>query len=249
MSTFEDWFEGHKHRPVRVGDLIPFLTDLLQRDAQAGEQIAAALSRTRGTSPLMVLNLIGRADDWVKRGEFDRALSICEEAIRLDPRYADAYVERGCVWQHKGEVDRAIVDYETALRIDPGNASAFYNRGVAWDAKGETDRAVADYDTAIQLAEDPGAYNNRAYIREGRGEYLAALSDYTAAINVKHGFVLALGNRAAVLVTLGRNSEAIADLREALSFAVADADRESIRARLRELGVDVTGDEDAGTLF
>ena len=51
------------------------------------------------------------------------------EAIRLDPKSAVAFNNRGNVYFRKGDFDRAIADYDEAVRLDPKNALAFCNRG------------------------------------------------------------------------------------------------------------------------
>ncbi len=105
------------------------------------------------------------------KGDNDRAIADYNEAIRLDPKYAIAYNNRGIAYRAKGDNDRAIADYSEAIRLDPKYAVAFNNRGIAYRAKGDHDRAIADYSEAIRL--DPkyaSAFNSRgiAYQRQGR---------------------------------------------------------------------------------
>ena len=86
------------------------------------------------------------------------------EAIRLHPRLAGAFVDRGLAWLQKGELDKVLADEEEAIRLDP-EAIAFSNRGSVWERKGLFDKAVADYSDAVRL--NPTlvmALNNRAWI-------------------------------------------------------------------------------------
>ena len=39
-----------------------------------------------------------------KKGEFDKAIADYTEAIRLDPKYAEAHEERGYSYHKKGEL-------------------------------------------------------------------------------------------------------------------------------------------------
>ena len=52
-------------------------------------------------------------------GEHDKAIADYSEAIRVDPKEADAYINRGSVFESKGELDRAIADFSQAIRLDP----------------------------------------------------------------------------------------------------------------------------------
>jgi tetratricopeptide (TPR) repeat protein len=101
------------------------------------------------------------------------------QAIRLDPKDADAYYGRGKVWEAKDDLDRAITDYSEAIRLNPKSGHAYVNRGGAWGAKGDLDRAIADFDQAIRLdPKDAQAYYNRGIAREMQRRLRAALADF-----------------------------------------------------------------------
>jgi tetratricopeptide (TPR) repeat protein len=88
---------------------------------------------------------------WNEKGENDIAIGDFNEAIRLDPKFENAYNNRGYAWTEKKEYDKAIADFNEAIRLDPKSAIPYNNRGDAWEAKGEYDKAIADYNEAIRL--------------------------------------------------------------------------------------------------
>ena len=98
--------------------------------------------------------------------------------IRLDPKDALAFDNRGLAYAAKGDSDTAIADYNEAIRLDPKDALAFNNRGLAYAAKGDNDRAIADYNEAIRL--DPElawAFNNRGKLFFYNGDFEKAAAD------------------------------------------------------------------------
>src|SRR6516162_5515332 len=97
-------------------------------------------------------------------GDYDRAITDFNEAIRLDPKSALALMGRGDAYTNKGDHDRALADYNEAIRLDPKSALAFSDRGVAYANKGDYDRALADYNEAIRL--DPN--NALAFCNRGK---------------------------------------------------------------------------------
>ncbi len=70
-------------------------------------------------------------------GNATRAIEDFDQALRLDPGYADAYIGRGTAYGNLGEHARAIEDYDQALRFDPGYAKARNNREIALRHLGE----------------------------------------------------------------------------------------------------------------
>ena len=100
--------------------------------------------------------------DGGKHSDPSKALALLTEAIKLDPKYATAYNNRGLAYSDLGQIPRAIQDFDQAIKLDPKDAEAYYNRGLAYLRLGQYARAIQDFDHAIRL--DPKfaqAYNNR----------------------------------------------------------------------------------------
>ena len=99
------------------------------------------------------------------KGEIEMALGELNQAIRLNPKMQDAYMNRAFLWIAKQEYDKAIADCEEAIRLDPQYSLAYINRSAAWKAGGEYDRAISDLDEAIRLdPKDSRPWNGRAWI-------------------------------------------------------------------------------------
>jgi tetratricopeptide (TPR) repeat protein len=64
-----------------------------------------------------------------------------EEAIRLNPKEADAWIGKGSALGKQDKNDEAIKAYEEAIRLDPNDVAAWYNKGVALEALGKTAEA------------------------------------------------------------------------------------------------------------
>src|SRR5262249_29182984 len=114
----------------------------------SGEEKIAACTRAIDSGRLqgheLAASYMNRGIAYREKEDLGPAIADLEEAVRLDPVFADAYRNRGIAYRYKGELDRAIADYTEAIRLDPKFAPAFNARGVAYNAKGEFDRAVAD---------------------------------------------------------------------------------------------------------
>jgi tetratricopeptide (TPR) repeat protein len=154
----------------------------------------------------------------------ERALSDCDQAIRLDPAYESAFVNRGATHYNMKNLDRAIADYSEALRLDPNDAIAFNDRGNVWRAKGDEDRAVADYDAAIRINPNYSyPYNGRANVWRAKGDVDRAIADYNQAIRLNPAYVTAIVNRGAAWRIKGDHDRAIADYDVAIRLNPGDA--------------------------
>jgi tetratricopeptide (TPR) repeat protein len=109
------------------------------------------------------------------------ALEDYSEAIRLNPGYAEAYLERGQIFDAMKNKKKAFADYNKAIKLDPENAVAYFLRGVTYSEKNKTSPALEDLIRAIELDENADYYFERGAIYEGRGDMDNALADYLMA--------------------------------------------------------------------
>ncbi len=89
------------------------------------------------------------------------ARTALDEAIRLDPSYAEAYLYRALVVQESGGVRAARADYDYAEKLRPDLKEIHRYFGEALAEAGEIDAAEAEYRAALAI--DPG-YTDVIYL-------------------------------------------------------------------------------------
>jgi tetratricopeptide (TPR) repeat protein len=174
-------------------------------------------------SAFMQMNL---ANALARKGQSDEAIVHYDEAIELQPYYADAYYNRGSVLFAKGRIDEAVADWEKTLQIQPSYADAHTGLGNALLRKGSLREAIAHYEQALALApEDPHCRNNMAWVLATSSD--ASIRDGTKAIDLAQVAVALSGGReprffrtlAAAYAESGRFSEALAAAQQAAAIA------------------------------
>ena len=104
--------------------------------------------------------------DIQNRRDSDWAIQDFTQAIRRNPKSANAYLNRADAWIEKQDYDEAIKDCDEAIRLKPKVAGAFQSRGFAWFAKSEYDKAIKEYDEATRLdPENSGAQFSRSMMQ------------------------------------------------------------------------------------
>lgn len=118
------------------------------------------------------------SDEWYNLGldleevEPDKAPNAYKQAIRLDPKNADAHVNLGRLYQLKGDLKHAKRHYELAITARPGHQLAYYNLGTVFDELDETHKAADYYARAPRI---PDAHYNLARICELTGDEMNAV--------------------------------------------------------------------------
>jgi tetratricopeptide (TPR) repeat protein len=72
-------------------------------------------------------------------------------AIRLDPGYARAYLNRGMAYERIGNLQQAVEDFDRAIDLEPGEGKIYYIRGEAHRRLGMAKEALQDLRTAANL--------------------------------------------------------------------------------------------------
>jgi serine/threonine protein kinase len=145
-------------------------------------------------------DLYNRANEFRRKGNHRAAIEEYSDAIRLNPKFANAYTNRGLSYYYLGDHDRAFEDYSSAIKLNPehkDSAIPYLNRSIIWRARKNTDRAFEDIDNSLRL--DPKyslAHNMRGNLFLDRREIDRAIASYNEAIAIDPKFALAYSNRA-----------------------------------------------------
>jgi tetratricopeptide (TPR) repeat protein len=153
-----------------------------------------------------------------------KAIQNYNQAIKLNPQYAAAYVNRGTTRGRQGDLAGAIADFEQVIKVDPMFAAAYIGRGNARFVQGNRTDAIADYNRAIEL--DPSftiAYIRRGNIRADLGDLIGAISDYTQAIALTPDSAYIYYNRGTTLHEKGDILGAIADYNQVIKLDPGNA--------------------------
>ena len=74
-----------------------------------------------------VRQILEKVDQYLGNKDFEKALSNCETAIRMDPGSAAAYNYRGEIYEEMEQFEEAIIDYQRAIQLDPASQDAWLN--------------------------------------------------------------------------------------------------------------------------
>lgn len=86
-----------------------------------------------------------------KSGDLDGAIAAYDQAIKLNPKAAFAYLSRGIAKTEKKDLDGAINDFNMAIELKPSFAPTYSYRGIAKKAKGDLAGANADFEHGREL--------------------------------------------------------------------------------------------------
>ena len=134
----------------------------MQRGVAYKNLIMAQSVSSRGDDYADVPNWVARA-----RADFDTVL-------RLDPKNARAYFERGTPPAESTSTEENIRDLTSAIAIDPSNSDYYYYRGLNEVDATKLDDAVQDFSRALQYT---GGTVSLGDIKDKRDQVRAILQE------------------------------------------------------------------------
>jgi serine/threonine protein kinase/Tfp pilus assembly protein PilF len=151
--------------------------------------------------------------------EPSEALELAERALALDPRHADALLER---IQRKGELKdlpSALEDCERLALIRPNSSEVFRVRAYLKGRLGDGVGALTEMEQAVKLdPTDPVNFEHRAVSLYNLGKHEEALDDLTRAIEIDPDRAPFYWRRGNFLGRMTRYEEAEMDLLRALEL-------------------------------
>jgi tetratricopeptide (TPR) repeat protein len=158
-----------------------------------------------------------------EKNDFRGALTDYNIAISANPKYLEAYNNRGLLKANKlNDPQGALADYNLAISLDPKFVEAYTNRGVLKDRKlNDPQGALSDFNKAISLnPQYVPAYNNRGSLKTDQlNDQQGALSDFNKAISLNRQYAIAYYNRAVLKDhKLNDPQGALSDFNKAISL-------------------------------
>jgi peptidoglycan/LPS O-acetylase OafA/YrhL/cytochrome c-type biogenesis protein CcmH/NrfG len=130
---------------------------LVVRDFKGAASLLEGAHPVAVTDPrlLTVWGLALRGD-----GQAEAAARRFDEALRLDRRYARAFLGQAELALDQDRTDDAISAYRRCLESDPASADAHNGLGIAYAIRGDSERALAHFSEAARLRPDPDILAN-----------------------------------------------------------------------------------------
>lgn len=215
---------------AKAGRLNPYLVPALsQAKGQLHDDAVVIFMnavRLRSADPEMRLGLgLAYRDLWSGNSDyygnlnFSSAVAGFSQAIRLDPKSAEAYGYRGELYRANGNYENAATDLTAALRLDPDLRAALRARGQLYSDKRDFDRAITDYNRLVALdPKDTDALMKRAVAYAGKRELDLTIADITQIIKLEPKDSNAFYQRAEAYLLKKDYRSAIADYSTAIAL-------------------------------
>lgn len=101
-------------------------------------------------APKNTAYLVGLASTYSQLQDFDRSFQYINDALRIDPKYRDAYVLKGSNYSALGNEKLKISSYETAIQQDPTFFAGYVMLGAIYQEQGNP-VCIEYYATALEL--------------------------------------------------------------------------------------------------
>jgi len=191
--------------------------------AELDELLATTMRSEREARAITPANLYGQPREPGQERP-DEAPDEFDQAIRLNPGNARAWVRRGDARRERGDYERALGDYDIAIGLDPDNPFPLVWRADTLRCLERYDAALADASHAIDL--DPGRaefFNMRALVYHDMDRFEEAIADEDRAITLDPASTWYLAGRALTHHEMGNYEKSLADYNRAIELNPGEA--------------------------
>ncbi|MGB3962090.1 MAG: tetratricopeptide repeat protein [Sulfurimonas sp.] len=154
-----------------------------------------------------------------RQGKNQNAVEMYEKAIKLNPRYAEAYYSLGVTLKDLGKTDDAINMFEKTIVLNPMHAECYNNLGVVLQEKGNIEDAMLMLTKVIELnPKHAVAYNNLGVIFQESHKTQDAISMFAKAIELDPSIATAYNNIGMIYTDFARIEDALSMYEKAIEL-------------------------------
>ncbi len=169
----------------------------------------------------------------LRSGQINKLVEVCRESLEKFPDNSVINMILADVLAGQGDDYGAIKHYRKVTEIDPGSSRAYLLQGTVYDNLEQYDQAKEMYEQVV-LAEsgNPLGHHFLGQSQIRSGDYEAAEISLGKAVTLRPNFIRAREHFAWVLVKLGKNDEAIRELKLLVKL---DPRNQKVRSYLNDL--------------
>ena len=129
-----------------------------------------------------------------KNGDFSDAIKIINEAIKINPNFAELYNEKANALNELKKLEESIKNYDEAIKINPNYADAYYNKGLVLHQLNKFELAIENYDEAIKINPNYArAYNNKGYALQKIKKLDESIKNFSTTLKINPNFDFLFG--------------------------------------------------------
>ncbi len=150
--------------------------------------------------------------------EWDKALDDFSNALELDDRNPEFYLNRAAVFQARKRYEQARDDFSSAIKLDPRSAAAYAGRATVNQETGSPDLAIADYRKLLELQpRNISALYGIGLAYKSKHEDAKAIDTFNELLKIDPRYAAASYQNAALFSRAGKIDSACVWLEEAIA--------------------------------
>ena len=166
--------------------------------------------------------LVERADQAINAKNYSSALSLADQALKLEPKLSYAHFVKGRAYGLQGQLDKGIAEFTQTLKMEPKYYPANAERASLLFKKKRYRDAIADFTMAIRLGPNAEIYAARANALVELGQFRSAIPDATKAIELNPKNWHAYRLRGICYLNVGPYDKAAEDWKKAIELNPTD---------------------------
>jgi len=161
----------------------------------------------------------GLGINYKNSGRYERAISVYQKAILLDPQDFEAYISLGDIYSITGKYDNALEFYKQALAINPQIWKIYIRIGELYDRKGDIDKAILSYKKALEINSGfAEAYFVLGRLYSDSKNYIDAINYFERFLNFNQHSPEVYTKLAEVCINNGKGKDAIKYYLKSIDF-------------------------------
>jgi eukaryotic-like serine/threonine-protein kinase len=179
--------------------------------------------------------LITKADQLREDQNFQEAIALYDQAIKLDDKRLTAYWGKCYSLNALAKFTEAIAACDTALRLQPDYPEALWSKGYALEQQEQYESALTLYEQAIALRPDfAEVWSNKGTALLRLQRFPESVEAFEQATRLNPNLAEAWNNRGVVLWNLRRFDEALTSVERAIQIQPDYQDALSLQQQMRQ---------------